>query len=185
MLERFRSRTLKSTGGDPGSYIVTAKDSVSGEIAGIARFETIQHPPKTKEEMDRKYEEVTKSRRDEPHVAGVNEQLDEVFLRVIMYSEMETMAGNPYLVLNILGIRPSWQRRGVGTTLLKYVLEKADRLGLPVYLDSGVSGKALYERFGFKVIGDVPLNCLDYGGEFTTSLRGSNEADTGLRLTPS
>lgn len=160
---------LKSTDGDLGSYIITAKDPISGDLAGVAKFEVIRHPPRTREEMDKKYAEAVQSRQKEPPVAGVNEALDRAFFKVTMYSEMETMAGVPYLILNILAIRPSWQRRGVGTTLLKYVLQRADNLDLAVYLDSGVSGKALYERFGFRVVGDMPLDCRDYGGKFVVA----------------
>lgn len=170
LLDCFRHRTLKSTGGDLGSCIVGAKDTVSGEIVGIARWEVVEHPPKTKEEMDAKFEDAVKARQDEPPVAGANEDLNRAFFRTNLYCEMEITPGEPHLTLQVLAIRQNQQRRGIGTMLLKHILEKADRLRLPVYLDSGVSGKPLYERFGFQVVRVMPLNALDYGGEFIYSL---------------
>lgn len=164
LLKRLRYRLLQQTNGDLGSFCVCAKDVASGEIVGIARWDIVEHPPKTKEEMDAKYEDVVEARQGEPPVAGVNEELNRVFLHIMLYCEMEITAGQPYLILQMLAIRPDCQRRGIGTVLLKHVLEKADREGLQVYLDSAVSGKALYERFGFKVVSEMPLNCLDYGG---------------------
>ena len=48
--------------------------------------------------------------------------------------------------------------------LLRQGLEKADRLGLPVVIISGISGRLLYERYGFRVLNELPLDCRDYGG---------------------
>ena len=97
-------------------------------------------------------------------VEGMNFELDRAYFKVSFNTEMETMASQPYITLRLLATRPGHQRRGAGAMLLKLGLETADGLGLPVYLDSGVGGKSLYEHFGFDIVRDFPLNCLDYGG---------------------
>lgn len=180
LFDCLRHRTLKSTGGDPGSCVLGAKDSVSGEIVGVARWEVVENPPKTKEDMDAKFKDAVNGRQDEPPVAGANEDLNLAFLRTNLYCEMEITAGQPHVTLQLLAIRQNQQRRGIGTLLLKHVLEKADRLHLPVYLDSGISGKALYERFGFQVVSVMPLNALDYGGEFVYYLLRRRDDYDGL-----
>ncbi len=57
-----------------------------------------------------------------------------------------------------MGVRDSWQHRGVGTALLRALVDSADnwldirRLELTVYADN-VPAIALYEGFGFEVEG--------------------------------
>lgn len=49
-------------------------------------------------------------------------------------------------------------RRGAGGMLLKWGTDKADELGLPVYLESSPEGHNLYLKYGFQ---DMELHELD------------------------
>lgn len=56
----------------------------------------------------------------------------------------------PHEYLWFLGVVPGAQGRGIGSALMAPVLERADRAGVPAYLEATSPGsKALYERHGF------------------------------------
>ena len=131
---------------------------------GIASWSVIEHPPQSKEELDAAFESASKARFDVPPIEGMNEEIDRAFFRAAFYSEAEIVGEQPYMMLRILAVHPEHQRRGVGKLLLQQGLDRADRLGLPVYLDAGESGKPVYERYGFEVKKVMPLDCTEYGG---------------------
>lgn len=54
--------------------------------------------------------------------------------------------------LFVLGTRPGWQSRGLGSALLRPVLADCDRDGVPAYLEAtSERNRRLYERHGFRV----------------------------------
>lgn len=64
-----------------------------------------------------------------------------------------------YWYLQILAVAPAYQGRGLAGRLLRPMLARADREGLPVYLETQLQKNVtLYEHFGFKVAeeGDIP-----------------------------
>lgn len=64
----------------------------------------------------------------------------------------------PHWYLAILGVDPSWQRRGIGGRLLQPVLERCDRDTLPAYLETQKpENVAFYRTFGFTVREQVEL----------------------------
>jgi GNAT superfamily N-acetyltransferase len=67
---------------------------------------------------------------------------------------------------------PKYQRRGAASALLKWGTERADQLGLPVYLESSHAGHILYGRHGFKDIEIFECDMRPFGGDktFTVSL---------------
>jgi GNAT superfamily N-acetyltransferase len=57
----------------------------------------------------------------------------------------------PHEYLWFLGVVPAAQGRGIGSGLMAPVLERADRAGLPAYLEAtSPRSKVLYERHGFR-----------------------------------
>lgn len=56
-----------------------------------------------------------------------------------------------------MGLLPEHRGHGVGTTLLRDIVERSERIGLPVVLhvESFNPAKRLYERFGFVDDGEV------------------------------
>ena len=64
----------------------------------------------------------------------------------------------PHHYLFLLGTRPEWQCRGIGSALMRPVLELCDRDAMPAYLEATSEGnKSLYLRHGFEVIGEIEL----------------------------
>jgi len=74
--------------------------------------------------------------------------------RLNAYAQMQhlrTIAG-PHWYLHGIGVEPDRQRRGLGTTLLRIGVERADRDHLPCYLETArESTLPFYARFGFRV----------------------------------
>lgn len=65
----------------------------------------------------------------------------------------------PHYYLLGIGVDPDLQGRGIGTQLMAPVLERADREGMPAYLESSKEKNLpLYERNGFKVVEQIELS---------------------------
>jgi GNAT superfamily N-acetyltransferase len=80
-----------------------------------------------------------------------------------MQAVLELLEANhphePCWFLNFLGVDPSLQGRGVGSTLLRVVLDRADREGAPAYLDAtSPENRRLYERHGFVVTRELSVD---------------------------
>ena len=68
----------------------------------------------------------------------------------------------PHYYLPIIGVDPAAQGQGIGSSLLRPVLERADREGMPAYLEATTPrNRALYARHGFE---DVDVLHLPYDG---------------------
>jgi GNAT superfamily N-acetyltransferase len=64
----------------------------------------------------------------------------------------------PHWYLATLGTAPEVQGQGVGTALMRPVLDHCDANGLPAYLESSKERNVpFYSRHGFKVVKEVPL----------------------------
>ncbi|KAF2771517.1 acyl-CoA N-acyltransferase [Teratosphaeria nubilosa] len=75
----------------------------------------------------------------------------------------ETLAGKAYITLDILVVHPAFQRRGAGTQLLSWGCEQADKLGVPIVLESTPAGLSLYQRVGFKHVNVVAADMEQFG----------------------
>lgn len=64
----------------------------------------------------------------------------------------------PHWYLAYFGVEPGIQGQGIGSALMSSRLARSDALGVPAYLESSkVSNVALYEHFGFRRTGTVPV----------------------------
>lgn len=64
----------------------------------------------------------------------------------------------PHWYLGLLGTDPGRQNQGIARALLEPMLERADREGFPVFLETGMAGNvAIYERFGFRTIAEATV----------------------------
>ena len=64
----------------------------------------------------------------------------------------------PHHYLFLLGTRPEWQSRGIGSALMRPVLETCDRDAVPAYLEAtSEHNRSLYLRHGFEVTGEIRL----------------------------
>jgi GNAT superfamily N-acetyltransferase len=64
----------------------------------------------------------------------------------------------PHWYLDSLGVEPEWQGRGIGSALMRPVLERCDSEQVPAYLNAGSPrSRDLYMRHGFKVTEEFRL----------------------------
>jgi GNAT superfamily N-acetyltransferase len=76
-------------------------------------------------------------------------------------AEARHPTGPVHLYLVLLGVLPDAQGRGLGGTLLRERLGRADADGVPAYLEAtSPRSRALYERHGFRESGD-PIHLPD------------------------
>ena len=88
--------------------------------------------------------------------AAVDEYADRLFEILGLMEEKHPAQPHHYLFL--LGTRPEWQGRGLGSSLMAPVLERSDRDGLPAYLEAtSERNKQLYGRHGFDVTDEIVL----------------------------
>jgi hypothetical protein len=64
----------------------------------------------------------------------------------------------PHWYLEVLGVRPEAQGRGLGTRLLRPVLDQADRDGVACFLETAdPANVAFYQPLGFRLEGELQL----------------------------
>lgn len=73
--------------------------------------------------------------------------------------------------MQVLATAPAYQRRGLGSMLLKQVLQRADKEGKVAYIEATDTGYPLYLRLGWKQIDVIELDLSKYGGKGTASNR--------------
>ena len=72
---------------------------------------------------------------------------------------------SPHFYLSAIGVDPARQGQGIGTALMQPGLERADRDGVPAYLETAVARNVLlYERLGFDVVEEMELPGTDVRG---------------------
>ena len=99
---------------------------------------------------------------DAYHLARINEFFHDSL--IIQYNQkpiglLKLSKIDQRIHIRQLQIIPDMQGRGIGTKVLSAVKKRANKLALPVTLNVLLSNpaKALYERSGFKVIGQTNL----------------------------
>lgn len=89
-------------------------------------------------------------------------------------------------MLKELYVRPEFQQKGIGGTLVEWGVQKADELGLIAYTEASPKGLGLYLRFGFEEIDRVTVDLEPWGGKkgmvhsYGLLLRKVNGAEDGL-----
>lgn len=79
------------------------------------------------------------------------------------YREQDMPARHWYLAL--IGVDPEYAGKGIGSALLRPILEDADSDGVPCYLETAEErNEAFYERHGFETVrhGTLPGTAVDY-----------------------
>ena len=92
-----------------------------------------------------------------PSMLAINGRLLPRWERALATMESHHPA-EPHYYLPVVGVEPQWQGHGLGTSLLRPVLERCDDEKLPAYLEaSSPRNRALYQRHGFKVTGQLSV----------------------------
>jgi ribosomal protein S18 acetylase RimI-like enzyme len=68
------------------------------------------------------------------------------------------MKGRAYIYLMIIGVASEFQGQGFGGKLLRALIEKSERGGVPIYLETETERNVrMYERLGFRVLNQITL----------------------------
>lgn len=63
----------------------------------------------------------------------------------------------PYLYLYVIGVHPSKQGQGIGTKLIRSILETLPK-HIPIYLETETQGNVkFYERMGFEILNEIKV----------------------------
>jgi ribosomal protein S18 acetylase RimI-like enzyme len=74
----------------------------------------------------------------------------------------EHMVGSTYLYLQVIGVATKLQGKGFGRKLIGAAIEKSEREGLQLYLETETEENVkMYEYFGFKMIKKITLPMVD------------------------
>lgn len=64
----------------------------------------------------------------------------------------------PYAFLQLIGVSPAGQGRGLGSRMLHAVLRRCDLRGTPAYLEAtSVANRRLYHRYGFETVSEITI----------------------------
>jgi GNAT superfamily N-acetyltransferase len=88
----------------------------------------------------------------EPDLGAIEHHLD-AWPRLLPIVELleSTHPTEPCWYLNLLAVEPAAQGRGIGSSLLRAVLDRAAADGVPAYLEAtSAANRRLYERHGFE-----------------------------------
>ena len=92
-----------------------------------------------------------------PPMLAINGRLLPRILRALAAAESDHPV-EPRHYLPVAGAEPQWQGRGLGTALMRPVLERCDDEQLPAYLEAtSPRNRALYERRRFQVTGQLAV----------------------------
>jgi len=96
---------------------------------------------------------------------GTNLALHNSFSSALHALEESHRPKERYYELLNLATSPQYQRKGIGSQLLRYGLEKADRDGVKVYVTASPMGEKVYKRLGFEEVGRLSIDLRGFGGE--------------------
>jgi ribosomal protein S18 acetylase RimI-like enzyme len=101
---------------------------------------------------------VTATLREVPAAMRVFRRRLPLALRSRLRMEHRHPSEPPHWYLAVMGVDPEWQGRGLGTALMRPVLDQLDAEGMSAYLEaSTLRSRALYERNGFDVTAEFNL----------------------------
>jgi GNAT superfamily N-acetyltransferase len=88
-----------------------------------------------------------------PFITGISNSIRQISFGLRTESIRKRVAPVPHLHLQLLGVDPVYQGQGFSSKLLRPMLARADKEGIPCFLETQAEKNvALYEHFGFRVV---------------------------------
>ncbi|PGH16627.1 hypothetical protein AJ80_05129 [Polytolypa hystricis UAMH7299] len=115
-------------------------------------------------EVEKDEEARKKEEEEQVWPEGLNvEARKEFFERIELLRE--NMKGKRIAHLTILVVAPDFQGQGIGSALIKYGLDIADKENMPAWLEASEAGYPVYKKFGYKDVQVVKFDAGKYTGE--------------------
>jgi len=144
-------RYLKSKQSTPHAAYHKAIDEDTGEIVGLSIWTVYE----TKQLDVPKELPPSTYWPNEEDAAYSNFILHWITQRRSKY--IQSLNGNA-VHLSTLAVLPEYQRKGVGSKLMAWGLQRADDLGFNVFVEASPMGRGLYEKSGFVFQGDITID---------------------------
>ncbi|KAI9757778.1 MAG: hypothetical protein M4579_003314 [Chaenotheca gracillima] len=75
-----------------------------------------------------------------------------------------TRIASPLKDWSTLMVLPAWQRRGVGSAMIRWAFENLRLDSMPVWLNAQLDGYPLYQKFGWKDVETIDIDLSDWAG---------------------
>ncbi|PYI03678.1 acyl-CoA N-acyltransferase [Aspergillus sclerotiicarbonarius CBS 121057] len=150
----------------PHVHVLVAIDNHTEKIVGYARwaFPTMDPEISTVGLLSPSNEALLKEHADgKAYPEGMRVDVYEAFW-ALLKDKQGLFVGEGDFVLEFLATLPSAQGKGVGTALLQWGIEQADKRNARVYLEATTDGYALYQKYGWRDLEVMELDFTAFGG---------------------
>ncbi|KAF7562305.1 hypothetical protein G7046_g1827 [Stylonectria norvegica] len=76
------------------------------------------------------------------------------FFSALNAAHQGTMGDTQHWYLELIAVRKESMGKGAASPLLRWGVERADAEGLPCFLEATPNGRGMYEKYGFRVVGE-------------------------------
>ncbi|KAF2659046.1 hypothetical protein K491DRAFT_713056 [Lophiostoma macrostomum CBS 122681] len=138
-VEQRVNRFISERKNDPTVRYVKAVDEKTGEMISFAKFYIFDTP-----------ERAAAAERTVPSGEGINKEACDLFFGEMGRKKKKIMGSRPHIFVHGCHTDPKQQRRGAAGLLMKWGMQKADELGIPMYLESNYDAHGFYKKLGFQ-----------------------------------
>jgi len=124
---------------DPASYAPFVVYVPTGEIVGTIAWKIYKDP----------FLKPDRVRLPWPESDKEGKECSEEIVNQCFYPRANWMNGRRMATMDDTTVRQDHQRKGVGSMLVKWGIEKADELGIECFVEATDAGRSLYLKFGF------------------------------------
>ncbi|CAO1600378.1 hypothetical protein XANCAGTX0491_004069 [Xanthoria calcicola] len=150
--DKFENKALT------GTVMHKVIETETGKLVAFAKW---KYPYSLTPEQQAEKDKLNLGRSYPP---GTNEELYEQFFHRVDTLRKKYLDEEKDYFLNLLIVLPPYQRRGLGTMLIREGLTAADGDKARTYIEASPKGLGLYQKFGWKQIDDIVIDMRPHGG---------------------
>ncbi|KAI4218912.1 MAG: hypothetical protein L6R36_008677 [Xanthoria steineri] len=141
-----------------GTVMHKVVETETGKLVAFAKW---KYPYSLTPEQQAEKEKLNLGRNYPP---GTNEKLCAQFFHPLDTLRKKYIDEEKDYFLHLLVVLPPYQRRGLGTLLIREGLTAADGDNARTYIEASPKGLGLYQKFGWKEIDDIVIDMRPHGG---------------------
>ncbi|KAL8645315.1 MAG: hypothetical protein Q9226_007359 [Calogaya cf. arnoldii] len=149
---KFETRVLT------GSVMHKVVETETGKLVAFAKW---KYPYSLTPEQQGEKAKLDLGRSYPP---GTNEKLYEQFFGRLDTLRKKYLDEEKDYFLHLLIVSPAYQRKGLGTMLIREGLAAADRDNTRTYIEASPMGLGLYKKFGWKEVDEIVIDMTPHGG---------------------